>query len=135
MSTTRILVSIVGAGLFACCLAGEPELSPMAQEGQRLYEYYCGSCHGDAGRGNGPSAKTLTVKPTNLTKLAKKDGGEFPLERVTRSIDGRQRTPAHGNPMPIWGLEFQDPTSDVYQEGEVSLRIKRLIEYLQTIQE
>ena len=135
MTTTRIFVSIVGAGLFACCLAGEPELSAAAREGERLYEYHCRACHGDTGRGDGLTAETLSVKPTNLTKLTKKNGGKFPLERVTRSIDGRKRTPAHGNPMPIWGLEFQDPTSDIYQEGEVSLRIERLIEYLRTIQE
>jgi mono/diheme cytochrome c family protein len=135
MSMTRILVSILGAGLFACCLAGETELSPAAQEGQRLYEYHCRGCHGDKGLGDGLTAETLIVPPANLTTLAKKNDGRFPLERVTQSIDGRRRTPAHGTPMPIWGLQFQDPTSDVYQEGEVSLRIERLIEYLRTIQE
>ena len=135
MGTTRILIAIAVTGLFASCLAGEPELSAAALEGQRLYEYNCRGCHGDSGRGDGLTAETLTVKPTDLTKLTKKNDGEFPVERVMRSIDGRKRMPAHGNPMPIWGLQFQDPSSDVYQEGEVSLRIERLIEYLKTIQE
>jgi len=134
MFTTRILISIMGAGLFTCCLAGEPELSPAAQQGQRLFDYHCRGCHGDKGLGDGLTATTLTVKPTNLTKLTKENGGEFPLERVTGSIDGRKRTPAHGIPMPIWGLEFQDPTSDISQEGEVSHRIESLVAYLRTIQ-
>jgi mono/diheme cytochrome c family protein len=134
MTTTRILISIVGAGLFACCLAGEPESSTAVEEGQRLYDYNCRGCHGDKGLGDGLTATTLTVKPPNLTKLAKKNGGEFPLERVIRTIDGRKRMPAHGNPMSIWGLQFQDPTSDVYQEGEVNYRIECLVAYLQTIQ-
>ena len=135
MSTTRILVAILGAGLFASCLAGETDSSEAVQEGQRLYDYHCRGCHGDTGRGDGLTAETLKVKPSNLRKLARKNKGEFPLERVTQSIDGRRRTEAHGTPMPIWGLQFQDPTTDVYQEGEVSLRIERLIEYLKTIQE
>ncbi len=134
MRTSLVLVFILGAGLVAPCFADDAELSEAAQQGRRLYEFHCQSCHGETGHGDGPTAEVLTVKPVDLTKLAKKNHGEFPLERVARSIDGRNRTPAHGSAMPIWGLDFQDPTSDVYQEGEVKRRIDDLIAYLRTIQ-
>lgn len=139
MSIPRILIALVVGGLFAVFVAANADadadgLNESAREGQRLYEYYCLSCHGEKGKGDGETSKVLTVKPTNLRKLAKKNGGDFPLERVQRSIDGRERTPAHGTAMPIWGIGFQDPASDVYQEGEVQRRIDCLIEYIQTLQ-
>ncbi len=134
MRTSLVFVLVLGAGLIAPCLADDAKLSPEAQQGRRLYEFHCQSCHGETGRGDGPTAEVLKVKPADLTKLAKKNKDEFPLERVARSIDGRHRTPAHGSAMPIWGLDFQDPTSDIYQEDEVKRRIDNLIAYLKTIQ-
>ena len=134
MRPSLVLVSAIGAALLAPCLADDSKLSPAAQQGKRLYEFHCQSCHGETGRGDGPTADVLTVKPVNLTRLARRNGGEFPLERVVRSIDGRERAPAHGSAMPVWGLDFQDPSSDVYQEGEVKRRIDNIIEYLKTIQ-
>ncbi len=134
MSAFRILVLIAGAALMTVCLAGESDLSPAAQQGKRLYEFHCVNCHGTTGLGDGPTAEVLTISPANLTKLAEKNGGKFPHEQVARSIDGRDRTPAHGSAMPIWGLDFQDPASDAYQEADVERRIKDLVEYLRTIQ-
>ena len=37
--------------------------------GRDLYRANCSSCHGDEGRGDGPSALTLTVKPRNFHSL------------------------------------------------------------------
>jgi len=134
VSNTSIFVAVAGAGLLTTCFAAEPELSDAAQAGQRTYAYYCQDCHGSEGTGKGPIAVVLKVKPANLTTLAKKNRGEFPLERVVRSIDGRQRTVAHGTKMPIWGLEFQDRSSDANQEEDVRRRIEQLVEYLRTLQ-
>jgi mono/diheme cytochrome c family protein len=134
MRIFRILIAILAAGFCAAWFAEEPDLDPDVREGRRLYEYYCVSCHGDKGRGDGFTSKVLRVKPTDLTRLTKRNGGEFPLERVTRSIDGRARTPSHGTAMPIWGLGFQDPHSDVNQEDEVNRRIECLIEYIKSMQ-
>ena len=120
--------------LSAVCFADEPALNPAAEEGARLYEYYCRNCHGEKGVGDGPTASVLKVPPADLTALASTNDGTFPLERVTRNIDGRQPSPAHGREMPIWGLGFQDPSSDANQEQEVQRRISALVAYLRTLQ-
>jgi mono/diheme cytochrome c family protein len=36
--------------------------------GQALYAQYCAACHGAEGRGDGPSAASLPIKPWNLTE-------------------------------------------------------------------
>ena len=135
MTARHTIVVLAVLVLPAVCLAEEAPLNPAAQEGQRLYEYYCRSCHGLEGTGDGPTAEVLKGRPVDLTALARRNGGKFPLERVTRNIDGRDPTPAHGNEMPIWGLGFQDPSSDANQEEEVQRRISRLVAYLRTLQD
>lgn len=137
MSHSILAVFVVGTLLLAGGrqTAAEPEPSLMAREGERIFRFYCQSCHGAGGAGDGPTAEVLTVKPADLTSLSRRNDGAFPLDRVSRSIDGRERNPAHGSEMPIWGLGFQDPGSDRNQENEVQTRIDQLIAYLQTIQE
>jgi len=133
MRISRIPISLAAAGLLATLLAAEAPPDPAVEDGRRLFEIYCVSCHGPSGRGDGEAARAdLAVPPADLTALTTKDG-KFPTERITRSIDGRD-TRAHGSPMPVWGLDFQNPESDVYQEGEVDRRIAHIVEFLRTIQ-
>lgn len=40
------------------------------QDGSRLFSENCVSCHGSAGRGDGPAGKSLQPAPRNLTQLA-----------------------------------------------------------------
>jgi mono/diheme cytochrome c family protein len=42
-----------------------------AEDGKALYDKSCASCHGAAGKGDGPAAKALKSKPTDLSALAK----------------------------------------------------------------
>jgi cytochrome c oxidase cbb3-type subunit 3 len=39
--------------------------------GKPLYQQWCASCHGTDGRGDGPNAKWLAVKPANHTNAAR----------------------------------------------------------------
>ena len=77
--------------------------------GRDIFSYFCISCHGRNGRGDGPVAAALKVKPANLTRLSAANGGRFPAERVRAFVaHGRPDIPAHGSPeMPIWGPIFQ----------------------------
>src|ERR1700692_3757798 len=52
-----------------------------APPGRGSYIRYCGNCHGDDGKGNGPKASTLNPKPGDLTQLAKNSNGTFPAAR------------------------------------------------------
>ena len=70
--------------------------------GKRSYEDRCAVCHGLGGLGDGPMAGNLSPTPSNLTVLAKNNGGEYPFARVYEVIDGRTTSPGHGTrQMPI----------------------------------
>jgi mono/diheme cytochrome c family protein len=108
--------------------------------GRGSYIRYCGSCHGDDGRGNGPKAASLNPKPADLTQLAKKNGSNFPTGRVTRILDGSEVIPGHGTRQkPVWGHEFG---AGEYTAGGnpgpqtvASERIQLILRYLESIQE
>lgn len=101
--------------------------------GENLYKAYCASCHGVDGRGNGPMAAWIKVAPPDLTRIAARNGGEFPLARIDRIISGEEALPSgHGTrAMPIWGPVFSQVTRD-QDLGKV--RIDNLARYLRDIQ-
>lgn len=108
-----------------------------AAKGKVAFRIYCGSCHGAAAQGDGPVGKWLKVPPTDLTRLAAKNKGKFPADRVYQVIDGRSSpVPSHGpRDMPVWGLSFQTPGNDSNQEAEVRARILDLTAFIKSVQE
>lgn len=102
------------------------------------YVAYCGNCHGLAGLGDGPIAEFMSVKPTDLTRMAEQNGGVFPEREMRDMIDGRQSSRtnirAHGyKEMPVWGAIF----SALHYGGdaEVTRHVDGVIEYLKEIQQ
>ena len=139
------VAAVVLAGLSLPVLAaGEEEgAEDQFEQGALDFLSYCAPCHGRSGEGNGPVATELVKKPTDLTTIAKRNGGIFPQDALRKSIDGRSFPAAHGtSDMPVWGYWFklqanaagllQDNQVDA--EAEVKERIDRLVEYLVTIQ-
>lgn len=110
----------------------EPDPEAVAH-GEMIYARYCTACHGREGRGDGSLAPDLKVQPTDLTKLAEKNGGEFPFEVVARSVDGSETVRGHGTPdMPAWGDAFtrtEGTETDTVEEA-----IERLTHYIWSIQ-
>lgn len=111
--------------------------------GKVEYESSCASCHGLSGKGDGPLARALVSQPSDLTTLAKRNGGVFPAQRVHEIIDGRKEVEAHGTrEMPVWGREYR---STVLRQGEsgafdfgpsiANARIASVVDYLYRIQE
>ena len=118
--------------------------------GSDEYRTSCLSCHGVGGRGDGPLAQYLTVKPTDLTALAKNNGGQYPnikagaypFLRVYQIIDGRAAIEVHGDrAMPVWGNRYlaEQPAGVTPFGGEyekvVRGRILELVYYIQSIQQ
>lgn len=105
--------------------------------GKREYESSCASCHGEKGKGDGAMREFLTKPPSDLTTLAKRNGGVFPNNRVYETIDGRASVMigSHGaREMPVWGNVFR---SDDLQPRDwyARDRISSLVDYLARIQE
>ena len=58
-----------------------------APRGRVAYRLYCASCHGSAAEGDGPVAQYLKARPSDLTRLAQKHDGTFPIEQVRAMIE------------------------------------------------
>jgi len=80
-------------------------------------------------------AKSLKVAPPDLTRVAARNGGKFPLPRIQRIISGEEPgTAGHGTrAMPVWGPIF-GAISGSSRSPEVQLRITNLARYLGTLQ-
>jgi mono/diheme cytochrome c family protein len=122
------LALVVAAGPASPAAAGD-------DEGRRLFVTYCSSCHGPAGRGDGPVADALSVRPADLTQLARATEGPFIAERIQRMIDGRDRSiKAHGSiEMPVWGDAFRQ--REGLSDEAIRARIEAIVKYLQSIQQ
>ena len=109
--------------------------------GKREYEANCAGCHGATGKGDGPYNAFLNKSSSNLTVLAKNNGGVFPIARIYEVIDGRQEVKYHGTrEMPIWGSDYQAKaqadSGDMPYDAEVFVRarIVALTDYLYRLQ-
>lgn len=105
-----------------------------ASMGASTYKTYCASCHGKTGIGDGPLASSLRYLPSDLTKIMKRNRGQFPTDKVARIIDGRVPVKGHGSSdMPIWGDAFLQ-SREGYDEAKVKERIAELSHFLASIQ-
>jgi hypothetical protein len=124
--------------------------------GKSQYLSSCAACHGDDGRGKGPLSPRLRAAPPDLTTLARRNNGVFPMIAVYRAIDGRNGSSSHDNrDMPIWGCRHsplpisragkqKSPQPDPYgshldlacdPEDVIANRILSVVEYLRRIQD
>lgn len=105
--------------------------------GQQLYTRFCASCHGPAGRGDGPVAPTLNIVVPDLTGITARSGGRFPEARMREIVDGRAVIPAHGTRfMPVWGYELEAQAPDnVPARAVAQSMIDRLVGYLASLQQ
>lgn len=128
----------VFALLAACAHAPAPTQRDVANmSGAEMYQTFCASCHGASGTGDGPVAPLIEVHVPDLTRIAYRDGGEFPTEDVRRTIDGRFDRPAHGpRDMPVWGWQFYSNQAlpESAERSRVTMLIDRLVDYLRSIQ-
>jgi mono/diheme cytochrome c family protein len=111
-----------------------PPLVIQSVEGGDLFEFYCASCHGRDGTGNGPLAPALKTPPPDLTLIASRHGGVFSRARVEAFVmhDGAETASAHGSEdMPVWGPVFHglDPS-----DTRAAIRIANVVTFLGSIQ-
>jgi mono/diheme cytochrome c family protein len=101
--------------------------------GKQMYSDYCAPCHGLSGKGDGPAATALKTPPTDLTQLAKKNNGKFPVDHVMTAIRIGSPTASHGTTdMPVWGPLFRSLDSSA--PAIVDQRIRNLTTFIESLQ-
>ncbi|MCH8964630.1 MAG: c-type cytochrome, partial [Planctomycetes bacterium] len=62
------LVLILAGAVLSCRSTGAGPAMPASIEGQHLYVAHCAACHGTTGKGNGPAAIALDVRPRDFRR-------------------------------------------------------------------
>jgi len=127
LSLVLAVTALVGTGM----AAGQTKPTA-AVSGSDLFYNNCASCHGTGGKGNGPLGAVLTVRPSDLTILAKNTRGVFPAAQVYQMIDGRDpAVRGHGGPdMPVWGDVFAAKGG----AAAVKERVNALVKHIESLQ-
>jgi mono/diheme cytochrome c family protein len=128
-------VALLWCGALGAQPQKEKQSSPRivaVESGATLYRTHCASCHGEDGEGRGPVAEALTMRPTDLTALAQRNGGKFPSFRVRQLLGGSDDIRSHGTKrMPVWGMSFLELARPA---GVAEERINRLLAHLESMQ-
>jgi mono/diheme cytochrome c family protein len=120
------------------CLAGLPAVAGDLALGRDTFAGACAACHGAEAGGNGPMAELISIPVPDLTRIAARNGGEFPWLVVVHQIDGRTGLRGHGGPMPLFGALFAGDTAaaDAPDGTPVitSARVLALTDWLASVQ-
>lgn len=73
------------------------------EEGKALYERLCVTCHGASGRGDGPTGRLLTPKPSDFTKHIRGHGDEYFFKAIQEGGAAMGKSPL----MPAWGSQLK----------------------------
>ena len=129
--TGFVLLMVAAAGASPHPLRSVPPADTVAPDAAHLYSTYCAACHGANAKGDGPAAVALKVMPPDLTRIAARNGGRFPAERVRQIVLG-QGPAAHGDrTMPVWG----DVLARKEAGSDPQALVDALVKYLDGLQE
>jgi mono/diheme cytochrome c family protein len=129
---TGALVLSVGGVMIAC--APEPVPSP----GAEAYQDYCAICHGRRALGDGPLAPELKVPPPDLTLIASRNGGVFPLRMVADTVygySGKHEADLMPEFSPLLdGPDVAVPLADGSGDEVMPVRLAEVVTYLESLQ-
>ncbi len=119
--------------LVIAAVKARAQVTSLPLDGAKLFTQYCASCHGVRATGDGPMSRELKTKAADLTLIAKRNGDQFPLERVQAVIAGENLIGlSHGTrEMPVWGPVFSQDISD---RDYGKLRVYNVAKYLEGLQ-
>jgi mono/diheme cytochrome c family protein len=121
-------------------LMGLQACSPTSSNtGRTIYTDKCAICHGANGKGDGELASLLETQPADLTRIAARRDGTWPMLEVMGIIDGYSTRYLPGSEMPIYdeflegNLVSFDTGNGIQQRTPAGLLA--IVRYLETIQE
>ncbi|MGJ5813358.1 c-type cytochrome [Paludibaculum fermentans] len=129
------LIVMAASSTFAAPPRTVKPVSPKSgpESGNGLFKSYCASCHGLQGKGDGPAAAAMRMRPTDLTQLTRRGNGVFPAARLEQVLGGSDTIPAHGGrQMPVWGPNLATAGS---ADARTAERVRNLIAHIQSIQD
>jgi len=97
--------------------------------GAELYANYCASCHGPKGEGDGPDKAKSKRPPSDLTRMAERNGGKFSRERVVAVLSDPEAYVVTGMPS---GRFFFSGLGDSPVKQKMIYR--RLADFIETLQ-
>jgi len=107
--------------------------------GQTVYLDKCAACHGRSGKGDGPLASGLETQPPDLTQIAARRDGVWPVLEVMSIVDGYTTRYLPGTEMPIYdeflegNLVSFDTGNGIRQKAPAGLLA--IARYLETLQD
>lgn len=105
-----------------------PLLADDIEQGRPAYLQNCAPCHGNDGKGSGPGGVRLTIKPADLTTLARRNRGLYAPTAIYQTIDGRKALRPHRtSAMPIWGCR-QAPAARKASKAEKARKLESLLD-------
>lgn len=132
----RYLLTTLCLVLLGCAPAAPPEASREA--GQALFAEDCALCHGADGTGDGPMAAGLKTQPADLTRIAARRDGVWPMLEVMSIVDGYSKRTRPREEMPIIVGLTEGPMVDLDTgNGLVTptpARLVAIVRYLESIQ-
>jgi len=118
ISLAVVVAVLIGGGALWRVVAAPPANQDV-KAGRAVYTQYCATCHGDSGRGDGPSGGGLATKPADLTdgRLMNALPDEFLVNVIERGGASEGLAPT----MPAFGAYLG------------AQQVRQLIAYMRTI--
>jgi len=107
--------------------------------GEMLFMENCVSCHGVSGRGDGALATGLNTSPADLTQIAARRDGIWPMLEIMAIVDGYSRNTLPREDMPVFD-QFLDDDMIEFDTGNgqtmlVPSKLIEVVNYLETLQD
>ncbi len=117
----------------------QPGAKAGSQSGRAIYADKCAVCHGRDGRGDGPLADSLGTPPADLTRIAARRDGVWPMLEVMSIVDGYSQRYMPGGDMPIYD-DFVEGQLVAFDTGngikaDTPASLLAIGHYLETLQE
>ena len=127
--------------IWTCCavaFAADVSAESTGADGRALFVENCAACHGIDGNGDGPEAVGLATRPADLTRIAARRDGVWPMLEVMAIVDGYTGLTNPRENMPVIEGIVEGPMVD-FDTGNglttpVPARLVAVVEYLESIQ-